>query len=211
MLPSIYLGSLILGGLLIGASIVFGGDSGFDSDMDVDADFEGDMDLSIAGVADGNGDILHIDAEAGAWLPFLSMRFWTFGLASFGLTGCLLSLSTSAGWASIANVVSLGVSVSVGFVVGWVTSWAFQKLKTERVTGEVGLQQLKGSEATVLLSVNSEKKGKIRTLVSGQTVDLLACSLDDGPLERGSKVLIVEIQDGIAMVTRMRQLASSNP
>lgn len=211
MLPSIYLGSLILGGLLIGASIVLGGDSGFDNDVDTDADFGGELELEVAGAADGNGDLLYMDSEAGAWLPFLSMRFWTFGLASFGLTGSLFSLSTTVGMANIAEAISLGVSISVGVVVGWATSWAFQKLKSQRVTGEVGLQQLKGSEATVLLSVNSEKNGKIRTLVGGQTVDLLASSLDEHSLERGSKVLIVDIKDGIAMVTQMGQIAGPPP
>ena len=211
MLPSIYLGSLILGGLLIGASIVLGGDSGFDNDVDTDADFGGELELEVAGAADGNGDLLYMDSEAGAWLPFLSMRFWTFGLASFGLTGSLFSLSTTVGMANIAEAISLGVSISVGVVVGWATSWAFQKLKSQRVTGEVGLQQLKGCEATVLLSVNSAKNGKIRTLVGGQTVDLLASSLDEHSLERGSKVLIVDIKDGIAMVTQMGQIAGPPP
>ena len=211
MLPSIYLGSLILGGLLIGASIVLGGDSGFDNDVDTDADFGGDLELEVAGAADGNGDLLYMDSEAGAWLPFLSMRFWTFGLASFGLTGSLFSLSATVGMANIAEAISLGVSISVGVVVGWATSWAFQKLKSQRVTGEVGLQQLKGCEATVLLSVNSEKNGKIRTLVGGQTVDLLASSLDEHSLERGSKVLIVDIKDGIAMVTQMDQITGPPP
>ena len=211
MLPSIYLGSLILGGLLIGASIVLGGDSGFDNDVDTDADFGGELELEVAGAADGNGDLLYMDSEAGAWLPFLSMRFWTFGLASFGLTGSLFSLSTTVGMANIAEAISLGVSISVGVVVGWATSWAFQKLKSQRVTGDVGLQQLKGCEATVLLSVNSEKNGKIRTLVGGQTVDLLASSLDEHSLERGSKVLIVDIKDGIAMVTQMGQIAGPPP
>ena len=30
------------------------------------------------------------DVDGGLWLPFLSLRFWTFGLVCYGLTGILL-------------------------------------------------------------------------------------------------------------------------
>ena len=90
-----------------------------------------------------------------------------------------------------------------------VTAWAFRKLKQDSVTGDVGMRQIKGSEATVLLSVSGSKPGKVRALVDGQSVDLLARSLDEGLLDRGEKVLVVDLKDGTALVTRLRQLSET--
>ena len=139
------------------------------------------------------------------------MRFWTFGLASFGLTGTLIEAADRGGLTTVPNPIAVGVSAAVGIAVGWATAWAFHRLKRDSVTGDVGMRQIKGSEATVLLSVSGQKPGKIRALVDGQSVDLLAQSLDDGLLERGEKVLVVDLKDGTALVTRLRQLSESPP
>jgi len=204
MLP-IYLGSLIVGGLLIAASIIMGdSDHDFDADADVDIDVDQDFDK------DFDGEIIVMDGETGAWLPFLSMRFWTFGLASFGLTGVLFDLAERLGLGTPADALVTIVAVALGVVVGWITALVFRKLKQDNVSGDVGMKQIKGSEATILLSVSSSKPGKIRALVDGQTVDLLARSLDEGMLERGEKVLVVDLQEGTALVTRLRQLSESN-
>ena len=67
--------------------------------VDVDGDVEVDKDFGIEGDA------------AAVWLPFLSMRFWVFGSAFFGLFGTLATLLglTTAG-------VTLGASIAVGVV-----------------------------------------------------------------------------------------------
>ena len=190
-----YLGSLIVGGLLIAASIVLGsGDTAVD--IDADGDFDKDVDFTA------------LDGETAAWLPFLSMRFWTFGSASFGLTGVLLEGAGMVGLGSPPSMVTAVVSGGVGLVVGWITAIAFEKLKKENITGDIGMRQIKGSEATVMLKIRSDRTGKIRALVDGQAVDLLARSLDEGELPRGEKVLVVDLQDGTALVTPMRELSS---
>ena len=122
------------------------------------------------------------------------------------MTGSLLSLSGILAFAAIPSPITLIISSLVGIIVGWATAWGFNKLKNERVTGDIGMRQLKGSEATVLLKISDNKRGKIRTVLDDQTVDLLAHTLDDGVLERGVRVLIVELKDGTAIVTRMQEL-----
>ena len=136
MLP-IYIGSLALGGILIVASIVLG-DTDTDADLDVDAGLDVDPDLDIG--LDGDQDAILIlqdpaDAivDAGIWLPFFSLRFWTFALASFGASGARLSVLGATGF------LAAGVSVCIGGVIGTGAAWIFRQLQLVEPTGTVGL------------------------------------------------------------------------
>lgn len=219
MLP-FYVGALALGGVLIAASIFLGGDSDADADVDLDADIDVDVDadvdvdLDIDADVDVDADIdadadvdahagpgLVKDADAGTWLPFLSVRFWTFGLASFGLTGTLLSLL------GFGDALAAPVSAGLGLCIGWAAAWAFRKLKGANVTADTGLSNVAGTEGEVLLPVGPGKRGKVRALIGGRWVDLLAETGDSGLLERREKILVVGVTDGVAQVTRLRQLS----
>ena len=219
MLPW-YLGALVLGGVLIGASIVMGGgdadldaDHDLDLDADVDVDVDADVDLDVDADADFGADHdIDIDSDAdhggdiGGWLPFLSLRFWTFALMSFGLTGTLSQLLLD-----VPRIVELGTSLVVGLAIGWGAAWAFRALKRGTVTGQTQLTGLRGTEATVLLPVGPGKTGKVRALVDGQAVDLIARTRDDVLMARKEPVLVVSIDDGVATVTPLRRLASGAP
>jgi hypothetical protein len=101
---TIYLAALAFGGVLLIASLV-GGHGHADHD---------------AGHADGHdGDHDHgADADSAAHaalvLPFLSLRFWIFGLTFFGLTGAILhgfGLAGPLATAIIASVMGLGMGL----------------------------------------------------------------------------------------------------
>src|SRR5687768_6536709 len=93
----VYILSAIVGGILVAASALMGGDH----DAHVgDTHFDG---------IDGH-DGIHSDI----YLPFLSLRFWTFFAACFGITGLLLTNFSSAASATVA-VVSLITGVFAGF------------------------------------------------------------------------------------------------
>ncbi len=219
MLPW-YLGALVLGGVLIGASIVLGaGDADLDLDSDLDVDLDADVDLDVDADLDLDADLdadvdadLDADADAGhavghdldagTWLPFLSLRFWTFALMSFGLTGTLSRLLLD-----VALPVELGTSVLVGLGIGWAAAWTFRRLKNTTVSGSTQLTGLQGTEATILLPVGPGKVGKVRALVDGQAVALLARTGDDALLPRREPVLVVDVQDGVAVVTAIRRIA----
>lgn len=184
MLP-VYLGCLALGGLLIIASVVMGG-------KDLDKDVSKEIDLSKDVDLDGH----ELDkAETGTWLPFLSLRFWTFALATFGLAGSLLSLL------GFSDPVSAPSSALTGIFVGWAVAWAFRRLSRERVTGDIGLRQIAGKEGRLLLPVGPERTGKVRVVIDGQDVDLPARTGDDRTLELKQQVLVVRVVDGVAEVT----------
>lgn len=198
MLP-LYVGALALGGALIAVS-AFAGAHGDGGDADADADADGDADAHV----DAAGDALHtgLDKDAGAWLPFLSLRFWTFGLGAFGLTGLLLHLL------SFSALVSGLSATGMGLFVGLLAAWAFRKLRSASVSGNVRLTDLAGQEAEVLLPVGPSQAGKVRLLVDGQLTDLIATTRDAAPLPRRGRALVVAIEEGRAVVTALPSLPS---
>jgi hypothetical protein len=196
MLP-FYVGSLALGGVLIVASIVLG-DTDTDADLDIDADLDVDLDMDM----DANQDALLVlkdpgdaVADAGIWLPFFSLRFWTFALAGFGASGLLLNLL------GVSSFLAAGVSLCLGGTMGTGAAWVFRQLQLTEPTGNVGLLDVSGSEATVLLSVGPDKPGKIRLMVDEQYIDLPARTQCEQLIERNAKALVLQVEDGIASIT----------
>ena len=195
MLP-IYLGSLALGAVLIGASIIFGdadSDAGFDADVEA-GDFSGGLDVDVDDllIMKDPGDAI---AGAGSWLPFLSLRFWTFALATFGACGSLLHVMGVSGLVAVLTSVIMGTAIGLG------ASWVFRQLQLTQVSGNVGMFDVQGKEATVLLAVGPEKMGKVRVLLDGQMVDLPAKTQAEDIIQRDEKALVVHVEDGVAHIT----------
>ncbi|MEC8422522.1 MAG: hypothetical protein VX000_02030, partial [Myxococcota bacterium] len=190
-------------GVLIAASIVLGGDS--DADADADVDLDGDIDADFDADAEG---VLELsptkDADLGNWLPFLSVRFWTFGLASFGLTGALLTVL------GFGDGMAVPVSGGLGVTIGWLAALAFRSLRRANVSADTALRDVGGAEGEVLLAIGPGKRGKVRALIGGRWVDLLAETGDETLLARNEKILVVSVTDGVAQVTRLRQIAGGD-
>ena len=197
MLP-IYIGSLALGGVLIVASIVLG-DTDTDAGLDADASLDVNPDLDIGLEGDQDAILVLKDpadaiVDAGIWLPFFSLRFWTFALASFGASGALLSVL------GVGGFLAAGVSIGIGGVIGTGAAWIFRQLQLVEPTGNVGLLDLSGTEATVLLTVGPEKVGKIRLLLDEQYIDLPARTQGNTVINRDEKALILKTEQGIALI-----------
>lgn len=192
---SIYLSSLIFGGSLILFSILFGGESDknieIDNDLDADVDAEGSMSLAVHGDLDST------------WLPFLSMRFWTFGLSSFGLTGGLLELLGTT------FAVHLSLAILFGIGIGWATAFAFHKLKNDSVSSITTTSALQSLEGTALLPMEPGKMGKIRVKQGGEIVDLIAQSNET--IHRGDTILVVNIENGVADVCSLKPRQKQAP
>ncbi len=196
-----YLGSLAFGGVLILASLVFGdSDVDADADVDVDADFDADFDADADIDHDIDaGEMVHIDDPAdmvvSRWNPILSMRFWTFALATFGLTGTLLTMIGTPAIVTGVLAFAMGLGLGIG------TAWMFHKLSREQISSKTTLSGIRGVHATVLLPLRPEGMGKVRLLVDEQQVDVLARTTTGTTLDAKSTVLVVNIEDGIANVT----------
>lgn len=206
MLIYLYLFSLIVGGVLLGASILLGGhdtdvdaDADADVDLDVDADadvdIDADADVDVDADADVDKDFGHGDA-AGFLYTFLSMRFWVFFLAAFGLTGIVLD-----GFDLAHPWLGLALSIAMGTGSGFLAVTAIRKLGSDRDSRVVSSKDYVGKTARVLVPFEGEGLGKVRVDIRGNSIDLLASGLEEGDYE--GEVLIVEMDGSRARVARV--------
>lgn len=174
----VYILSAIVGGILVAASALMGGDH----DAHVgDTDFEG---------IDG-----HEGIHSDVYLPFLSLRFWTYFSACFGITGLLLTNFSSAGSTTVAIV-----SLVTGVVAGFATFAIMRRMRDAESDSGVKEEHLIGREGRVLVGLSSGSEGKIRVDVKGELVDLTAFTDEDLPLVPGDRALVVSIDNGRANV-----------
>ena len=86
---ALYIGTMLFGFVLIAISALLGGG---DQDGDMDVDHDADVDSELDADADADHDVDNDAADLRLWLPFLSMRFYTFLSFAFGLSGTLMTL-----------------------------------------------------------------------------------------------------------------------
>ena len=183
MLP-IYIGGVLFGGVLLAAS-AFGGHDGGGHDAG----------HALGHAGNGDGDAGHEHMHQGGRLPFLSLRFWAFASAFFGLSGVALTLVGGVG-VLLAPVLAGAMGLGAGLV-------------SARVLGNLGRQSLGligeaqshlGREGRVLLPVGPGQRGKIRLSIGGVSTDLVAET--DGPvrLEPGATALVVGLRETVALV-----------
>lgn len=213
-MTSLYLASLAFGGLLIGVSVLMGGgevdgdhDLGLDGDHDLGLDgdhdlgFDGDVDVDVDGDAHVGGALAHageaVGADAAIWMPFLSLRFWTFATAAFGMIGLPLSLLMSS---AVATAAFAGVG---GITIGWGAAWSFRYLAQKPVSGETTTLRYVGQEAKVVLPIRPGAQGTIALQTYQGRLDLTAVSNDGRSLDVGDTVLIASMSGGVANVTRL--------
>ncbi len=199
-----------LGGVLLIASIVLGGDGEADGDLALDGDVDADADLALEGDVDADADDLanlgqqglhtsHGDAHgslSGFVAGFLSLRFWTFALAFFGLTGTVLAGLSLAG--PVTTVILASV---MGVVVGRGTVALFSALRASESSLAASEGDYIGKSAKVILGFGPGELGKVRLQMKGTTVDLLAQSDDPTPFSTGDEVMIIQLSGAKAQVT----------
>ena len=203
MLFQIYVFALVVGGILLAASMFLGGE-----DADADAGDFGDADGGDLGDADG-GEVDHghqmldsaVDSHgspAGFLTTFLSLRFWTFFMTFFGATGLIFD-----GLELAAPPMTPIIAGGMGLVTGYVTVAVIRSLSKD-VGGKVATAaDYVGKSGRVLLPIRDGDIGKIRLEVGGTTVDMLATSAD-GQLATGDEALVIEMNGTTAVVSRMR-------
>ena len=123
---SIYLAAMGFGLVLL-VSTIFLGDSDLDADTDLDMDPTIDFDAEVDFTVDGAGELDALNtAEKKSkvrFIPFLSIRFWTFGLTIFGVTGFILVKMDQS------TAVHVSLAVAMGLLVGWAAALIFHQLK----------------------------------------------------------------------------------
>ena len=167
----------------------------FDKDVDFDADMDADVDADVDADADadGDGDSLLPAKSAGGeglgglpWMPFFTLRFWTFGSTFFGMFGTvatLLHLGTST--------VVLIVSSAFGALTGGAAATIIRNLRRAKTAdSSVRREEWLGAEAKVLLPISKERDGKVRVVIRGNAHDLRATTEGD-PLQPGQKAAVI--------------------
>ncbi len=209
---ALYLAALAFGGTLLAVSLLFGGDAEIDAgvDVDVDADVDADADADIQGNPDADSaGVGHVGTGLGdladAWLPITSLRFWTFFLTFFGLTGASLA------WSG-AMTDSFGVAiiaVAIGYVSGAAIANTVKHLRTQVVDSSVTGADCVGTTATVVLAVSADKPGTVRASIKGRLVELVAETEEVDPLVRSTPALIYAVKDdGRVLVQRADSAAA---
>ena len=175
----VYLFAAAVGVPLVLWFLLAGGDDGAGGDGDVDA-------------ASGDG-------VGGVMLRLLPLSTIAFVLATFGVSGLVLGLLDTADGPRFA------ASAGAGVVTGAVNSALFAYLRRSASGSDVSDRQLAGAVGRVVLPVASARRGRVSVSVGGQQVYLSAETMPPAPAELvvGAPVLVVEVDRGVALVTRL--------
>lgn len=205
MLLSVYMFSLALGGVLLGASILLGGKDGIEAQSDapdVAADADVHAEVEAHGVDAGK------DLELGGGADFLlwsvtSVRFWTFFLAFFGLTGLVFD-----GFSLVPHeAITAMLAVSMGSAAGFGISYAMRVLGADQSGRVAEAEDYVGKSARVLVAPTPGGVGKVRIDIGGNLVDVLATT-DEDNVGNQDQVMIIEMDGTTARVAKV--LAAEN-
>jgi hypothetical protein len=168
--------------------------------------------LSLFGAGDAEHDAplteLHEAAHetfSDHWLPFFSLRFYTYFFAGFGTTGLLLYYLTKTD-PMTAGIVSGAVGLGTGLAV----SYLIRLLRVTEASGGASDKDVLGKEGTVLVPIRGNVPGKIRCTVRGDAIDFLATSEEERTIEAGEAVVVVAMDNGRAQVM-LRDALFGNP
>jgi membrane protein implicated in regulation of membrane protease activity len=182
---AVYIASALFGGCVLVGSWLFGHDPGTTGDADT-----GD---------DGHAELAHADHHAGPLATLLRLRFWTFGFTFFGLAGLLLH--TLGG--GLVRAIAPALAVVLGGGAGLAATRIFNRLLTASPGVLGGAETQVGREGRLLLPAGNGQRGKVRLdLPSGASLDFLAESSGDEELPIGTKVMVLELRDRVALVAR---------
>lgn len=145
----------------------------------------------------GDADGLDVDVDADGVLSVIPLSTIAFVLAFFGGTGLV------GGWLGTSAVVTFVLALVVGLVAGGLNSAAFAWLRRHSTSSEVMDRELEGTIARVALDVSASRRGRIILDVAGARSQMTAASIDDASIEAGARVIVVGVEQGVALVTRL--------
>ena len=190
-MESIYLICLLVGGFFVLLSL-FGGDTDVDADVDIDMDFDMDADVDIdAGSAD-------VGAGAG-FIDLFSLRALFLFTAFFGLTGSAFT------WIEASPFITAVMALVIGLLVGLGGNYVIKRVGYAHISSDITTNDLKGTTGKVLIPFSGDERGKVRLVVKGSEVRLLARSFDDTSseiFEAGEEVVVVRTENGVVEVVK---------
>jgi membrane protein implicated in regulation of membrane protease activity len=191
---TLYLVTAAIGLLLAGLSLL-----GIAKDADAGVEFDGDVSF------DADSDV-HIDHEIHhgpdlGWIPFLSVRFWTYFCAAFGSTGLLLTWLTGT-----PDPLILTLALAAGLICGTAIAVVVRVLRKSEADSNVSLFEMLGQEAIVTIPIRPGLTGKVRAEYKGEILDLSAVAEEGVTIEYGDRTVIVAVEGHHARVVPLTQL-----
>lgn len=210
-MTSLFLFALILGGGLLGLSLlgdlVGGADADFDADFDTDLDVDPgvDVDTDVEAQPDLGGDAASDLAGA---IKIFTIRNLTYFLFGFGAVGWLLeevAPGLSLWLVSLAAVLGGALAAGAAAVTfGW--------LKATESGWQADEASFVGCEGRVVLPVGHAKVGQIVVRRGDREHELRALPFDlraPAP-EQWRSVVVIEMEGGTARVSPMEALAPAD-
>jgi membrane protein implicated in regulation of membrane protease activity len=206
----IYIAAAIFGGGFVIPALI--GSLDFDTDADFDFDTEADFDL------DDDADVdLDVDPDSGGvdatgavsdWVSsLLTFRTLIFFATFFGAVGIVLT------WLDYSEPVPLASAAGLGLVAGTANARLMAYLKRSDVSSHLTQRELSGSTARVVLPIGQARKGRVEIDVGGQPTFMVALPYraDGEQMPPGSRVVVVEVKDGTALVAPLPDFDGGGP
>jgi len=127
----------------------------------------------------------------------LSTRPLTFGLFAFGFVGApLQTLGLTRPALGFALAIGSGLASAV------LVSLTLRAAGHPSASGAAAFLEAKGSLARVVIPCGRDHRGKIRVLLKGQLVDMMATT-DEDHIPSDASVRIIDVKDDIAHVAAL--------
>ncbi len=218
----IYVASALFGGFFLVPMLLSGLDVGeADFDGGTDVDLGGDLDVDLEIEADVGGDLggdggTVVPADTGAggfevgdgplgaiFASLVSFRTIVFFTAFFGTAGLVL---TGLDYGAVLTAIT---SALIGGFAATANSVLFGLIRSSEASSQITDRTLRGRPAVVVLPMGDGHPGRVRVDLGGQPQYLVARPVDDGTDQRfdvGASVVVVDIENGTAMVTSLAEL-----
>jgi membrane protein implicated in regulation of membrane protease activity len=125
------------------------------------------------------------------WLSLLtSLKFWTFGLCFFGLTGLLLTF-----WSP--SLSSLGVllgAIAMGLLLGSLMAGTLRSLRQRQVDSLIRSSDLVGQSGCVTLPFDRFSRGKVCLMLKGSRIELIAQTEEPRSFTVGDGVTVLRLE-----------------
>ncbi|GFN29939.1 hypothetical protein PCURB6_01990 [Paenibacillus curdlanolyticus] len=148
----------------------------------------------IGQALDGAMDFLSFDGP-----PWLNMSAFAGAVTAFGGAGLLLERYTSLGIVMVV-IAALLAGIVAGFIVFFVYIRPMDRSENSIAFSTADLTGLLGE---VLVPIPEKGCGEVLIKVSAGVTNQIAASFDGQPIDGGSRVVVVEIQDGTLLVSKV--------
>jgi len=170
-------------------------------DMDLDIDVDMDLDMPEADIdLDADAPEMEGHSATSEVLEYLSFRNIVAFTLGFSWTGILFHSQLGA--------LALIPAVPVGGAFGWLNQWLSDSMKSLETSGNANLREAIGQQATVSVQIdeNLQGTGKVVVNVGERELELLAQTEDGTPLNRGDRVQVYYVDNGILWVSKEDKL-----